>query len=465
MRIHPLYIETSSPTKFLWKCSDGVVTFNYTGLSAIGNLIRTNNTLSAQVSGVTFNCNNLVANPLHLEKSSAFGGSVAVINYEANDVRQVDPISTSAAGLLVSGSYKAVTYLDVLVDGVHHETIGRSSVGAAIINFGGVAKVDQLNVRNVTTGSGVDADGLSVFGTDVATPTTRLGARVEVTNSTFQDCLGRFIKLQVSDWEVHGCTFILTSGVTTINEFRGLDAQAGGGHFHDCRYIFGSGITWGNNSTLATIQAIRNDGVDDTAHIHDINVSTKAAGLDRLFTYLVRYGENTLNIHDITVNGETVKKGLLFGISGLLSETDKINIQVKSVSVTDYSGQDFFKSSNNVDFGDKLYLEFINNNVRNKASIARLYDQNASFSVGSNFLIANNGHINDRIDWVFDLDELSDGNAFYTGGQAIAGAPEGTFAHYFTQAAIQHVISSTGTTASRRTTNNDGSSWNAWVSV
>lgn len=459
-----LYVELTEPTKVIWKCLNGVVKFNYVGVSPIGNGIRQNNCLAVQLHNIEFENNDLVASPLHLECSDIAAGSAGVFGFTSSNCKQVDPVTTNANGLYIAGTYKYANFQGITVGGVTYDNSARAGAGLVLANFGGIATFNMLNIKDIKTVHDKDADGLSVFGSDVGTITTSLGARAEITNSTFNNCEGRFIKMQISKWELHGCTFVIPTGATTITEWRGIDGQANNGNIHDLEFVFGSGITWGSNSSLFTLQNIRNDGTDKASFVNNIKVSNGTAGLARLVTCISQYGESTYDIDIIKVTGQPVKRGVIHAIKGgAITDIDSVKIIVKNTSVPDYSSLDLFDPSNNIDHGERLYLEFMNNDVTNNASSARLYDKDAGFSVGSNFRVANNGNIEDRVDWVFDLDNLLDGNSFYTGGQVIADAPVGNFAHYHTYSRVQRAVSTDGTSESRRT--NGGSSWNAWVSV
>ena len=455
-------LAKSTAGKFILICQDGQAIFNYTG-SEIGNLIQASEVDAIQVMNIDFECNDLVANPLDLRKITGTPtGNAGLFNVNSSDCKQTT-LTTNPTGMLISGAYKKIGAQDCGVDGVSYVDAARASSGMAIINVSGIVSVSGCIISNISTPSDQDADGLAIFGSDVATITSFLGARAEVYNNIFSDCEGRFIKLQISDYEVHGNQFKLSTGFSTITEWRAIDGQANNGDIHSNTMRFGSAITFGSNANLFTLQNIRNDGGNKTSNVYK-NRCTSETNISMMFNLVSNFGTCIYNLDDNEYIGSSVARMVRHTVT-TLATTDEIRINARNNKAA-ITGE-LFDPTNDIDFGTKLYLEIVDNENLGAPNI-RIYDDGATnFSVGANFRFRNNVGIKHRINWIFDHNDLPPGNSFYTGAQVnLNKAPNvGTnFYHVDTDGYWQRSTNTSATSEDRRASL-DGIAWGAWVAV
>lgn len=458
--------------KFKLVCQDGEAIFNYTGVSEIVTLIQSTNCDHVLMKNITFENNNLVNRPLDLRKSSAFGGIAGLFNVNSHDAKEIASVD-SAVGLQLSGSFAKVQFIGCTVDGVTYTTLGRDATGIVLSNFAGICEVNLCNIKNITTPEDVNADGLKIFGDDVATITTRLAATAEIHNSIFMNCEDRFIKLQISNFEIHGCQFLLDNNFSTITQWRGIDAQTGGGNIHHNNFVFGTGITWGSAANIVTFQNLRNDGTEQVSMFQHNTISNQTAGLDVMVNLSAEYGDNSIVICNNPVLGATIEKGFALrvgdgtnSIATAIANTDSVSVEYCDNAVQDYSGQDVFSLFDTVDYGDTVYLKIKNNKVKNITSISRLTPASPGWTINHNFTISNNIHTSNQVYWTFDIDFVYGENDFVVGTQTIGGTGPGlgNTVYYSVQGGIQRAYNTGGTLESRRTTSAPNA-WFAWTAV
>ncbi len=464
-------LTSTTNGKFKLVCQDGEAVFNYTGVE-VNHFIQSTDCDHVLVKNVTFEANDLVNTPLDLRKSSAFGGIAGLFNVNVNNAKEVASAG-SAVGLQLSGSFAKVQFIGCNVDGVTYTTLGRDATGIVLSNFAGICEVNLCNIKNITTPEDVNADGLKIFGDDVATITTRLAATAEIHNSIFQNCEDRFIKMQISNFEIHGCQFLLDNNFSTITQWRGIDAQVGGGNIHHNNFVFGTGITWGSAANIVTFQNLRNDGTEQVSMFQHNTISNQTAGLDVMANLSAEYGDNSIVICNNPILGATIEKGFALRVGNgtnpiatALTNTDSVSIEYCDNAVQDYSGQDLFSLFDAVDYGDTVYLKIKNNKVNNITSISRLTPATPGWTINHNFTISNNIHTSNQVQWTFDIDFVYGENDFVVGTQTISGATPGlgNTVYYSVQGGIQRAYNTGGTLESRRTTSAPNA-WFAWTAV
>jgi hypothetical protein len=413
--------------KMILVCPNGEAVFNYTGAAEVTHLIRSINCDHVLVKRVTFQNNNLVNIPLDLRKSSAFGGAAGLFDVKSYNAKETTS-NGSAVGLQLSGSFAKVQLLGCIIDGVSFATAGQDATGVVLSDFGGVAEVNLCTISNVTSIDQTNTDGMKIFcsNADKVLIGKFLSAQATIKHSIFRNCQDRFLKMQITNFEVYGCRFSLDSNQVTLDEWRGIDAQYGGGNVHHNEFTFGSNISWGVNSALVTFQNLRNSFQAQTSIFIHNKITMGTAGLSVLANLSAEYGNNTFIIKDNPVSGESIKKGFSLRVGNgtnpidtALINTESINIDYCDNTVEDYSGQDLFTLFDNVDYGDLIYLTIKDNKVKNKASASRLSGITQPQTINGNFSISNNLHTNNRVDWTFDMDEIKALNNFGFGGQSV----------------------------------------------
>lgn len=460
-------LSDATPVEFYLTCYGGKATINYTG-AALGRLMLLTDCQNALVENVIFDCADLVAAPIDIRRATGFGGKTEVRNVDVNNAKQTGAITVNPIGIFVSGSYSNVVIESCNVNGVAFDNVDRNSTGIGVSNFGGVASIRNNTIKNVTTSSGIDADGIKVFGSSTD-PTAFLGAIAEIHNNVISNCQGRMIKMQISDFEIHGNRFIIEAGFSTITEWRCIDSQFDNGNIHDNSVLIGSSLM-GANSTLFVLQNNKNDGNGKASHLHSNRVSlTGGANVLRFASCGATNGtsvfriENNEVLSDSLVNG--LKRGIAFVAAGGAAQIERVALIYRENIVTDYVLQDLFDPFTEEDYTDKLYLEVVDNNVLNPESISRLTGSIGLFKT-LKFRVSNNTNTLNLVQWEFDCDELLDGNDIYTSNQTILNkyGPASDFSFFTTDGFTQRNTSTTGTIEGFRTSTN-GSTWFAWVAV
>jgi hypothetical protein len=148
----------------------------------------------------------------------------------------------------------------------------------------------------------------------------------------------------------------------------------------------------------------------------------------------------------------------------LLSYAKEINIHVRNNRYQEVSTA-LFDSFDDIDFGDKLYIELLDNENFENNNINLIAGALVTFSPNGNFRIRNNSGFAARVNWVFDHDDLLSGNAFFTGSQANLNKAPNVGSNFYHVNTEGYVMSSYSSLVTDRRTTLDGSTWNAWVAV
>jgi hypothetical protein len=439
---------------------NGTPNLNYTG-DPLGLAIQATSCDIVDLENIKISCNNLISTPIDIRRQGAFGGYADATNVEVYNCKQTGSITINPVGIFFSGTYLTASIIKCTVDGVSYENSDRNSTGVAIANFSGIAKISGSKINNITTPTDIDADGIKVFGTDVSTPTSFLGAIAEIDNNIITNCSGRMIKLQVSEAEIHGNQFKLETGFTTITEWRCIDAQANNSHIHDNTVLIGN-ITFGSANTLFTLQNNRDDGNTKSCHVHHNRASLAVSSINFIASCSATNGHSSFVIENNHILGAPVKRGVQFAAPSGSAGIDSASIIFRKNIVQDYATQDMFQPFTKEDFGDKLYLELVDNVVLNKSSLSRIHGTLGAFELDQ-FKVSNNTNNNNSVGWPFDMDDLPGGCAFSVGNQAIANksASVGDFFWVVTDGFSQKNISSTATNEYRRT--KISGTWYSWV--
>lgn len=455
--------ETSTAGKIILSSNAGNIVFNYTG-SEITQLMHGLQCNAVQIKNVQVLANSLIAAPIDFRKDTGSPtGNAILMSVNIQDAKQT-ALANSAVGILISGKYQNSTALGCVVNNVSRVNVALSCAGISLIQTAGIVKVALCEISNISTPSDSNADGLVIFGDDVATITSYLPARAEVHNNVFEDCQGRFIKMQVSDMEIHANTFKLSDSFSTITEWRGIDFQTNNGDCHANTFRFGNTITFGSSATLFGIQNTRNDGGNKDSFVYK-NRCTTGTAIPIMFGLTSDFGTCNFVLEDNSVFGAVTSRVVRHRVT-TLATTDKINIHVRNNRLEQVTTA-LFDSFDDIDFGQKLYVEFLDNENLADNNILIIAGALTTFSPDGNFRIRNNSGFAQRVNWVFDHDDLLSGNGFFTGGQVNSNkAPNvgSNFYHVETDGYWMKSTGSDGANEDRRTTL-DGVTWNSWVAV
>jgi hypothetical protein len=435
----------------------------YTG-AELSRLIRSDETENIELRNISIDCANLIANPIDLRKTSALGGRCIIKDVDVSNVKQTT-VTTSAIGIYVQGEYEFVDVAGCDVTNVSRVDTSLSCIGISLNDMTGRVSVKNNGVSGVSTPGSSDADGISVLSKDVATITTPLKGVVEIANNRIEDCEGRFVKVQMSHSEIHNNRLGLSSGFTTITDWRGIDVQSNNGSIHDNDYVIASGVTFGADATLATLQNIRNDGNNKVARMYNNRVSL-GSPINSLAVLISEYGTNSFIIEGNDVTGSDFTDMVRFTENNL-ANTTKINIHIRNNRVDGVTTY-VFDPTSDIDFSNKLFLE-ITDNIDYGDNQADIVNQAKTvFSANSNFIIGRNVGMHERVNWAFDMDLLPAGSSFKTGGQTVTNRGTGitTFFKVETSSEVQWNISFDSTKYTVRNKDAaDPPAWQAWKTV
>lgn len=197
-----------------------------------------NGLTSASITGgpLTINCNNKAAVGIEIYTGSAtLYGSVSFSSaVTVNDCLAVDPAATyENGGILIQGRFEQIFMNSPRVENVARtNTSGGACYGIAITALAGECYICDpviINVLCPNGTSGVDADGIKVFGeNNAASPAVQTLGKVTIQGGTFVDCQGRSVKSQCSDTTLINPYFKRQYHVSIING-HDVDFQSGNG--------------------------------------------------------------------------------------------------------------------------------------------------------------------------------------------------------------------------------------------
>lgn len=439
------------------RCLVGFATFNYVGVTELDNLFIATEAIFVDVVGIDIVGNHLVVAGFDVRTTLATSLLASFKQCHVSLIKQTSS-TVNPVGIQVIGVYKSIVIDTCEVNFVSYTNAARASTGIGIAGVTGLVVVKDSIMANISTPSDQDADGLKVFSADFVVNTTPTRGRATITGNEFRNCEGRGVKLQLTDFEMSGNNIVLEDSFTTITEWRGVDAQAGGGDIHSNNFRFGVNITWGTAAKLLQVSSIRNDGVSKNTYFTNNSCQSRTDGMSLMASLLAEFGSNNFILEGNTINGATLKRLVQFRAQNGAAAIVNVKIKCKGNSVPDLTSQDMFFPFDDEDFGSKLFLEFTDNEVTNNASLARFYQSPASFSVGNNYRIGDNRNVFDRIDWPFDMDALPGGNRVFFGSQTITniGPAISTFGYLTTDGSQQRMFSNSGAVETHR---NDTGTW------
>jgi len=208
------------------------------GATAFRNLLYCMSSVpnSASITGgpLTIDMNNLGAEGIYIRHSSSttggvveFTAPVTVLNCKQNDATEVNANSAIA----IIGDYSVVTLNSPsVVNLTRTNTTGGACRGIFVSGFSGVVTLIAPYVEGVLTGngsSGIDADGIALFGKNNAS-TSNVGGRAVVIAPLLVDNQGRSLKSQCPDVTVISPK-VRRKMVVTIGSTSDFDFQRGNG--------------------------------------------------------------------------------------------------------------------------------------------------------------------------------------------------------------------------------------------
>ena len=442
---------------FRFSTTGGKAIFDYQG-SAIDFFISSHYTIDCEISDIQINANSQIASPVNVrnQKTENNGGKIHISRVHVNDVFQSSQ-STNASGITVLGEFSQVRIEDCSVFSVGRTGAAGECVGIAITDFPGIASVTGCDIRDVSSPNGVNADGLSIFGTAVENVNTFLGTRAVVQNNIFANCQGRSVKLQISDALVSGNQFKLVNQATA-SQANVIDCQSNNGNIVDNSVKILGTVPMGSSFSIFTLQNYRNTH-DKVSYVSNNRVYTEVA-IPYFCLYISEYRRCSAEVHHNQVSGNTVSNFFRFGTNDI---NNLVGATISITANTFASGWKLLSLQNNIDFGDKLFLVIRDNNNTNHSLLAETVDQSRASFACRDFVIANNANCVDRVNWTFDMDDLKNGNCFFTGSQVVTNSPAGvgTYFHVVTEGFLQRCTRYSDGLEFRRTTHNK-STWYGW---
>jgi len=205
-----------------------------------------------RISNLDFDGADLVAVGIQVRTSDVVtpGARFVVEGCRFTNFRQNEGISTAANAVTVNSPYDIAIIRDSYVDRMSRSAAG-TTTGFSIGNVTGVATIENNVIRNITTPSDTDADGIKIFGR-MSDTGTRLGKGIARSN-LLENCEGRGIKFQIADALAENNTITLNAG-KMITNFHAIDAQAGAGVIRNNRVNITTGVTISLSASMFLVQ-------------------------------------------------------------------------------------------------------------------------------------------------------------------------------------------------------------------
>jgi len=263
--------------------------------------------------------------------------------------------SSAVNGISVNAPAKLVVVADNIVDGVTRDYVNPgfvSSIGVSVLKVVGIARITGNTIANVQSPSGdIDADGVVVFGRDVALDVSQ-DVAVYVSWNYVKECKGRSVKLQTTNAYVTNNRF--ENRVSNITDTSCcIDAQFGGvsvvGNYWDLGAVGGA-------SPGADVTFVQAQHQATARKESRVLVADNFIALDREIRYFV---------FEPVVSGNTI-------------HSDVRNNTVKAVSSAGFINNEFYRQSGTINNFTKMYISVENNTYPSKTDTYMMLDQTIS---------------------------------------------------------------------------------------
>jgi len=394
--------------------------------------------LSAYIVGGSIAGNGNVARPLTIESSNDVQANVAwVRRFNAIGVFGNTVLSYTSGVIGVSVSCQAslavVDYCSVI--GVNRDYVNpglTASVGISVTNVVGLCFVENNSIDAVQSPAGdADADGISIFSRD-KNSTGQQTIDIQVRSNRIRNAKGRFVKLQTTNAEVSGNTFLSTTGEIIIG-FRAIDCQFGGCNIHGNFWDLYAGVTGGSEAVFVLSQ-FKDIGNWESQTIVHGNKLVLERGLRYFAFAAITGGQGFFNIKDNYV--KEIGGSITNAFAGIdcqnipAMDSFKTNIE-SNVYASDVDrvlllvGDGFASNSS---AATKFSYRIVDNeNTKSPTSLVNAVVFVAGTDPSpamSDFVIRNNitGGLHRLNSKFTDMDLLPSGNAFYYGTDGAGGA-------------------------------------------
>lgn len=308
-----------------------------------------------------------------------------------------------------------------------------ASQAIVVTDSDGSVRVIGNVINGVTSPSGdADADGIVVFSPNrLIIPSERQITDVVVARNRVVQCKGRWIKLQVSKARVHD-NYLSNVGVELIDNFVGIDAQAGGVQIHD--NIMRAGFSVGGASfAFMYLQARTSGAFENIYNVHD-NQMFIEQDISFAIAATTQDGTNaSIKIHDNTV--KSVANNFLCSkfIKASVSENmDQYNLEIEGNTIPTGAGELLQLSPTSITedpvkgplFSDIFSLKITGNtNTTPNAGSDIINSASSGFPYLQNVVFAdNNGYSRSSVGFQgCDVLLLPEGNRFAFGTDGGAG--------------------------------------------
>ena len=200
--------------------------------------VGVNGLTSASITGgpLTINCNNkaAVGIEIYTASSTVYGSVSFSAPVTVNDCLANDALAAyENGGIAIQGRFEQIFFNSPRVENVARTNpSGGACYGISVSSLAGECYICDPYVANVLCPggtSGVDADGIKIFGVDnAASPAVQTLGKATIQGGTFVDCQGRSVKSQCSDTTLINPYFKRQFHISIINS-HDVDFQSGNG--------------------------------------------------------------------------------------------------------------------------------------------------------------------------------------------------------------------------------------------
>ncbi|HHZ71386.1 MAG TPA: hypothetical protein EYN67_02045 [Flavobacteriales bacterium] len=432
--------------------------------AVINRLIEMNECFSLRCENVDFDLNENCPMAISIRTTNANARDVQISFSKVTGCQQTTQ-SVSATAFFVLGPYDNINITDNNITSCDRVNPALFSQAIAVFGVTGICHIARNRIANVDSPSGsFDVDGVLVFGAQNGDATQLDAGKVTIEDNDFIDCKGRFVKSQHTDTTITNNRGTISDNAVLITNWRFADFQMGNGICTENTCLYGSGVTadgggsvspalarFANNKNVAPLKA--SICSDNTLKTETVWAQVVISDISNGHTS-VKIQDNHFGQHNVMV--------LHTGDVGSFTEAyysihdNAIESKVQLFDVV--SDQQWFNMFVGVTDNDNIDTQ--------TGHFRQVFPLGGTFSLESNFVVRGNSRMIERVEWVFNFDRLTQGNAFQHGSQLNTGRPFSGEGHTVVDGLMMSDVPANALARWQRCiVDPNASTWSTWRSV
>lgn len=414
-------LNEASAKNFNINCPIGVAVITITDV--IDRVVRMDEAISFRHHNVDYDLDSNAAAGIFVRSTASEVnlGDVNIINCGILNAAQTTQLA-DAVSIDVGGEFKNINIDKNNIDGVSRVDTARFCNGILITGTTGIVSIKRNKVFNVTCPTNFfDADGITIFGKQNATSTALDTGKCIIEDNNLKDCRGRFIKSQHSNTSTRNNKGFISDSSVLITNWRFIDFQTSNGTSTGDELTYGSGVTadgGGSVSTAFVRFANKKDVTPTKVSICTGGILKTQTVWSQVVLSEIENGHTSVKVYDNDF-GQSNITVLHDGDTGDFTESyyvihdNTIECKVQLFNVT-----------SDQDWANMFVSVTDNENIDSSTGHFRqVFPLGGTFSLQSNFVVRGNSRMIERVEWVFDFNRLTQGNAFQHGAQLNTNRP------------------------------------------